>query len=132
MRRVDYAAGETFDILAALARTVNAEHRAVEQALNESVRHAIEAGKALIAVKRIVGHGHFGDWLKNHFAGSHRTANHYMFLAGLSPQDSQRVAKMALRAAIKEHRMVHTLMGSGGGMEYYTPTKILDLSVKVM
>src|SRR5262245_61588602 len=132
MRRMDYAAGECADNLTALAARANAEHHAVERAAREQVQHAVAAGRALLAIKQIVGHGAFMPWVAHHFTGSARTARLYMWLAAQPEAKWQRAATLSLRTAIKEIRQWDTLMGNGGGCEYYTPTLILDLSIRVM
>jgi hypothetical protein len=132
MRRMDYAAGECADNLTALAARANAEHHAVERAAREQVQHAVAAGRALLAIKQIVGHGAFMPWLAQHFTGSARTARVYMWLAAQPAAKWQRAATLSLRTAIKEIRQWDTLMSNGGGCEYYTPTLILDLSIRVM
>jgi DNA N-6-adenine-methyltransferase (Dam) len=132
MRRLDYAQGECADNLTALAARANAEHHAVERAAREQVQHAVAAGRALLAIKKIVGHGAFMPWLTQHFAGSARTARVYMWLAAQPEAKWQRAANMSLRSAMKEIRLRDTLMGTGGGCEYYTPTLILALAIRVM
>ena len=67
--------------LTALAAQINEAHAACESALRDSLRHALEAGRLLRIAKQQAGHGAWGGWLENHFAGSARTARAYLRVA---------------------------------------------------
>jgi hypothetical protein len=67
--------------LDAYARKINAAHAASQQAEADALRHAIRAGKILIAVKEIVGHGNFLPWVREHFKFSYNTALDYKVVA---------------------------------------------------
>ena len=43
--------------LPALAAAINAEHRQAETALNDGLRHALEAGRLLLEAKKLCPHG---------------------------------------------------------------------------
>jgi hypothetical protein len=64
--------------LAADIRRLNSE---VENALLSAVAYAIEAGKALIAAKKLVGHGHWEPYVIYECHISMSTAQNYMKLA---------------------------------------------------
>jgi hypothetical protein len=64
-----------------LAARVQAEHRAVSAALQDSVRHAILAGELLIEAKAQLDHGQWLPWLRDHCEIADRTARLYMRVA---------------------------------------------------
>jgi hypothetical protein len=59
--------------LVALAEQINDHQRACEQAVSAALAHAIDAGEWLTEAKSRLGHGSFGPWLRENFAGSDRT-----------------------------------------------------------
>jgi hypothetical protein len=60
--------------LADLAARIKAEHHAVGLSARQTLRHALAAGDLLLEAKQIVGHGGFGDWLRDHCEVSQRSA----------------------------------------------------------
>jgi Protein of unknown function (DUF3102) len=64
-----------------LAARIRSEHLAAKLAARKTLEHAIQAGELLLEAKRLVGHGHWGDWLLDHCDVSERTAQGYMRLA---------------------------------------------------
>ena len=65
--------------------TVDAIHREYQLATDADktfIDHAVRCGELLIEQKKAVGHGKFGQWVKDHLKFSHDTANDYMKLAG--------------------------------------------------
>jgi hypothetical protein len=87
--------------IATLAAQANACHLAACRAASESVRFATEAGTALIAAKKLVGHGGWLKWVKDNLTFTDRTARYYMQLATLPQADRKRVSDLSLRAAVK-------------------------------
>jgi hypothetical protein len=68
--------------LDALVETVNREHRLAVQAGMSMVGHAMAAGDALLAAKRLMPHGQWGPWLVERFPDKHpKTLRFYMRLA---------------------------------------------------
>ena len=83
--------------LPALAQEIGEQVCKAEQAWSDAVGHAIRAGELLIAAKRRVPHGGWGQWVKANFPGSERTAQNYMRLA----RNPQRVADLpSIRDAV--------------------------------
>jgi hypothetical protein len=93
----------------ALIAQSNEAHRKSRRAAGASMRFGREAGKALLKIKEAV-QSNGGRWLawqeayKDKFEYSTRSARLYMWLAGLSEADWQRVANMPLRDAAQELR----------------------------
>ncbi len=87
-----------------LAVAINEEHRACEGAMRSTLEHARRAGEMLIHAKTDVPHGEWEAWLKDNFEGSTRTAQGYMqvFRRWGELQETQRVADLSLRGALKE------------------------------
>jgi Protein of unknown function (DUF3102) len=85
----------------ALAAEANSAHLAATRAGKEMVRFATEAGQALLAAKRLVGHGHWMRWIKQNLTFSGRTARLYMQLATLPEAKWQSIADLSLGAAVK-------------------------------
>jgi Protein of unknown function (DUF3102) len=88
--------------LESLAAEANAAHEQAERAKGQYTRYAKEAGKALLLAKEKVLRGQWTQWIRHNLTCSQRTANYYMELARLPEQESQRVANLSLRQAIKE------------------------------
>lgn len=91
--------------LAADIRRLNTE---VENALLTAVADGIEAGKALIAAKRLVGHGNFEPYVTIECHISMSTAQNYMRLAKhediirpLLSANTQGVGYLKMREALK-------------------------------
>jgi hypothetical protein len=99
------ATGEAGSVaLPDLAAQINEHHRAAERAVNEALRHALEAGRLLIEAKGLVAHGGWLPWLRENFEGSGRTARIYMMVARRWPElqaNRQRAADLSLRGAVK-------------------------------
>src|SRR4051794_20192956 len=90
--------------LSELARQANAAHERCVAAVNEGLRHAMEAGRLLSEARGLVPHGGWTDWVEEHFAFSLRTAQMYLLIfnsrSHLSP-DAQRAAPMSIREAVR-------------------------------
>jgi hypothetical protein len=65
---------------------------------HEYLAEVILQGADLLAAKELAGHGHFGDWLREHFPASDRTARTYMRLAS----NRQRASDLAGSASSLE------------------------------
>lgn len=97
------SAGNQVVRLENLVQRINEEHAAAETAINAALQHAVNAGRLLNEAKALVGHGEWRDWLLENFAGSERTAQGYMRVAGRLPEleaKAQRVADLSLRQAL--------------------------------
>jgi hypothetical protein len=97
--------------LAILADRINTEHEAAIAAIRKGAEHAIAAGKLLIEAKAQVEHGRWGQWLKDNFRATSRTAQLYMWLAEHDP-DAKRVSDLPLREAVKHLRHEDRLGGN--------------------
>lgn len=64
-----------------LAETANREHEQAIGAATAMVRHALNAGDALLAAKAQTAPGQWTRWLASRFVASPETANVYMALA---------------------------------------------------
>lgn len=90
--------------LADIAAKINAEHQQALAALNDGLRHAINAGQLLLEAKKLCAHGEWQPWLEQHFVGSARTARAYILVAQRWPQVEakwQRVADLSFREALQ-------------------------------
>jgi hypothetical protein len=85
---------------ASLAAKINAAHSAATKAVAEGAMHAIKAGELLLEAKAKVGHGQWAKWQRENLSFSKRTAQVYMQLARLDPQNRNGVADLALRRAV--------------------------------
>lgn len=87
--------------LTTLADRANEEHRAAEAAMNEALHHARNAGEALNEAKEQTPHGSWGDWVRDNFEGSARTARLYQRIARnwSRLEDRQHVADLSIRGA---------------------------------
>lgn len=86
-----------------LAARINDEHAACEKALEQSVLHALSAGRALLEAKASAGHGNWLPWLKENVAFTERTAQTYMRLAIGWPTieaNTKRAAYLSIREAL--------------------------------
>jgi hypothetical protein len=108
--------------LSDLAVRINDEHRLCEAALRTSLEHAVTAGDLLVQAKAALPHGAWGDWLRQNFAGSARTAQTYMRLSrelpALVETNPQRVADLSLRDAVA---LVATPRGTPGALSDDAP-----------
>ena len=84
-----------------LAQAIKDEHSAVKDAASQAVARAQAAGRLLLTAKKQVAHGEWLPWLRDHCDMSKRTAQNYMRLARLGPEDAQRVAHLPLSAALR-------------------------------
>jgi hypothetical protein len=66
----------------ALGEVIRARAGEFDKATMRAVEHAWHAGRALLAAKKIIPHGQWGQWLSDNFEGrSHDTARIWMRLA---------------------------------------------------
>jgi len=80
------------------AARINVAHRASIGALRASLRHALDAGRLLLAAKAALPHGSWRPWLAAHVECSERTAQLYMRLA--RDRDAVERAKLVVLAAL--------------------------------
>jgi N6-adenosine-specific RNA methylase IME4 len=64
-----------------LAEHINLQHRLCQDAYEQAVYAARDAGRLLIEAKAKCGHGNWLNWLDANFEGSHDTARNYIRLA---------------------------------------------------
>ncbi len=95
----------TLALLPAYARKINAAHIACVNAEYDALRHAVRAGKILIAVKAIVGHGKFLPWIQQHFKFSYNTALDYKVVAEWCLANPQRAKDLkSIRQLLEARR----------------------------
>jgi hypothetical protein len=93
--------------LSDLAVQINAEHESASLTLKQGMQHAVSAGRALIAAKKLVAHGGWLAWLKANCTASPRTLQAYMKVAGAfdalgnEEANTQRVADLSFRGALE-------------------------------
>ncbi len=90
-----------------LAAGMNADYAAMLGTFRESIERAERIGKKLIEAKRLVGHGHWRDWVKTNCRFSLKTAQNCMRLhreISEDPEKAQRVAFLPLRQALADLR----------------------------
>jgi Protein of unknown function (DUF3102) len=95
--------------LAKNARIINTEHKAVVEATQAKLQHAITAGATLKACKESMAHGNWANWLKDNCPEiSERTASVYMRLAKNSDkvekaaeENGSSAADLSMRAMLK-------------------------------
>lgn len=94
--------GERTDRLNQIAAAVNTEHTLFEQAMRESLAHAVQAGSLLTEAKQLVKHGDWGKWIADHCEFSERSAQNYMRIAARFPElaKAQHVADLTYREAV--------------------------------
>ena len=63
------------------ARRINVAHVGCVQAEGEALHHAIRAGRLLLEVKELVGHGNFIPWIRQHCRFEYDTALSYKSVA---------------------------------------------------
>lgn len=118
-----------------LIERIHAEHCAVVEAGRSVVEHASNAGEMLIeaqkALRKAIGWGHWGAWLRDNFDASESTANNYMRLASnredlerYIEENPERAGDLSLRGALK---LIAELEASGDEpddeSQEKTPTK---------
>jgi hypothetical protein len=82
----------------AIVKEISLKHRVAQDAANEAVRVAAEAGELLAKVKAQLKHGDWEPWLEANFEGGATTARGYRRLAA----NRQRVADLpSVREALK-------------------------------
>src|ERR1700722_10551482 len=87
-----------------LLPSIKAEHKAVLEALESGLGHAIKAGEYLAAAKKLVGHGEWAKWVERNCEFSYRTARSYLRVHALKDklpkreEISYRRALLMLRA----------------------------------
>lgn len=69
------------DLIAEHKREALAGHEMVESGARTMLAGAIRSGRALVAIKRALGHGKWLPWLEDNFPASVDTAENYMRLA---------------------------------------------------
>jgi hypothetical protein len=89
------ARGFDYSLLTAeVAAEVRAAADRVRAANSRITSSILDTGRELRAVKKRLGHGHFGPWLKAEFGWSDRTANYLMRAADCFSDKSEIVAEL--------------------------------------
>jgi phage N-6-adenine-methyltransferase len=118
-----------------LATRIRAEHEAAQSALRSAVGHAVEAGKLLMEAKKSIPYGGWEAWVRDSCGFSERTAQGYMRLARLDPEEAQRVALLSLRDALKalaEPKVEPAPLSWSGAVEWFTPPEIVEAARQVL
>lgn len=96
---------ENLPALGDLAKQINAEHEASQQAMSVGLEHAMKAGALLAEVKTGLAHGEWQTWVKESCTFGERTARGYLRLARELPKldegKRQRVAVLSFKQAMK-------------------------------
>jgi hypothetical protein len=106
--------GKDFAKLNALAHKIRDGHEAVEKCIKGAkekarlaVTEAIITGEALTEVKRILGFGRYGRWLKEHCKQiSERTCQNYMSLYNSLGRNTKHVAELPITNLRKAYLML--------------------------
>ena len=90
----------SLELLATLIKEELGEHKLLGR---RSLEHARRAGVYLIHVKALLGHGHFGDFIRERFKFSHRTADYYMRIARKYADESKfaEIANSTINEALR-------------------------------
>jgi hypothetical protein len=108
-----------------LAGQINAAHRACETNLMEGLRHALEAGRLLIAAKDKLKHGGWLKWLSEYCDISPRMAQNYMRLSrtwpSLTEEKAKRLSHLTLQHALKQIRTITGKQHKPGVLEVTHP-----------
>lgn len=98
-------ATDTIPTLDQLAETINAEHRACENAARAALDHAIRCGGRLVEAKAKLRHGEWLPWLGANCELADRTSQAYMRLyenrSRFVDPNTQRVASLPVREALR-------------------------------
>ena len=98
-------APKTASRLEDLARQARDAHAAAGQAVSDAVHHALTAGRALIAAKKLVPEGEWVRWVSRNCNFTVRHAQRYMKLVSAYEADATRVSHdvcgLSLRGALK-------------------------------
>ena len=90
--------------LSALAKSINAEHKAAYAAFKQGFEHALRAGELLLEAKTVLPHGQWLPWLNENCTFSERTAQLYMRIARERPRlecKSASLADLTLTVAVE-------------------------------
>jgi ParB family chromosome partitioning protein len=85
--------------------------------------------------KKSVPHGGWEAWVRDSCGFSERTAQGYMRLARLAPEEAQRVALLSLRDALKalaEPKSEPAPLPWSGETSWFTPTEIVEAARQVL
>jgi hypothetical protein len=81
----------------ALAKKINTEHYAGEDAAGQAMEHFIKCGEYLIEAKAQVKHGEWLQWVKDHLDFTDQTARNYMSIAS----NSKRVLDLGITTMVE-------------------------------
>lgn len=85
-----------------IAAAVNTEHVLFENAMRESLAHAVKAGELLTEAKQLVSHGEWLKWITDNCQFGERSAQNYMRIYSRFPElaKAQHVADLTYREAV--------------------------------
>src|SRR6266576_1025159 len=87
------------------ATRINQAHVACIQAEDDALRHAVRAGKLLLTVKIIKGHGHFLQWIRQNCRFHYNTALDYKIVAEWCIANPQRAVNLkSIRQVLEARR----------------------------
>lgn len=88
--------------LTTIAEQIKAEHRQAQEAMRQSLTHAVNCGELLIEAKSLISHGDWLAWVSDNCEFSDRTARAYMRIARNWPELSKTatVANLTYRDAL--------------------------------
>jgi hypothetical protein len=87
--------------LLSLSSAIEREHDAAQRSFRAAVDHAIRCGELLTEAKAQVGHGVWGQWVRENFPASERTARDYMRLAN-GYRNRQPTADLTIAEALNQ------------------------------
>lgn len=73
--------GFNYSLVCDAADKVRASAEKIRLTVQKTIEDIIDVGTELLAVKEVVGHGHFGAWLRAEFGWTVRTAQNFMSVA---------------------------------------------------
>lgn len=73
--------GFDYSLVGDSADKVRSSAEKIRRTVQKTIEDIIEVGTELLTVKEVVGHGHFGAWLRAEFGWTVRTAQNFMSVA---------------------------------------------------
>ncbi|MGH7222012.1 MAG: DUF3102 domain-containing protein, partial [Gemmataceae bacterium] len=73
--------GFDYSLVGDSADKVRSSAEKIRRTVQKTIEDIIEVGTELLTVKEVVGHGHFGEWLRAEFGWTIRTAQNFMSVA---------------------------------------------------
>ena len=98
---------DAFSELVVLSGKINDAHWLVQDGMEDSMDHAVDAGQMLLKAKQAVKRGQWGAWVDGYCIFSDRTARKYMRLARNACLDELKrkyLASLALRESDQQEQ----------------------------